>query len=86
MLEYVAWVVPERRLGWLELRDGRYAKRAPDADGVIRSAVFPGLWLAVEALLAGDYARVLAVLQEGLAAPEHAAFVARLAQRGSGQA
>lgn len=36
---------------------------------------FPGLDLAVEALLAGDLAEVLAVLQQGLQTPEHAAFV-----------
>src|SRR5205085_8776467 len=82
VLEYIAWVASQRRLLWLELRDGRYVERAPDADGVIRSAVFPGLWLDVAALLAGDYARVLAVLQQGLASSDHVAFVARLAELG----
>lgn len=46
-----------------------------DEDGVIRSQVFPGLWLAANDLLAGNMGRVLAVLQEGLATPEHTAFV-----------
>jgi hypothetical protein len=32
----------------------------PTATGVIRSRVFPGLWLAADALLAGDLAAVLA--------------------------
>ncbi len=40
-----------------------------------RSQVFPGLWLAVNDLLSGNMGRVLAVLQEGLAAPEHTVFV-----------
>ena len=48
---------------------------------MIRSRVFPGLWLDVKALLKGDLARVLAVLQQGLASPEHAAFVKRLAKK-----
>ena len=46
--------------------------------GVIRSEVFPGLRLAVDALLVGDVARVLAVLQEGIGTAEHAEFVKRL--------
>ncbi|MGA7932245.1 MAG: hypothetical protein WCA35_01570 [Kovacikia sp.] len=52
-----------------------------DQDGVIRSQVFPGLWLAVEDLLTGNMARVLAVVQEGLASPDQAAFCQQLAER-----
>jgi hypothetical protein len=55
----------------------------PASGGIIRSEVFPGLWLAPAALLAGDLLRVLAVLQQGLASPEHAAFAAALQQSGS---
>jgi hypothetical protein len=33
-----------------------------DENGVIRSQVFPGLWLAADNLLAGNMGRVLAVL------------------------
>jgi hypothetical protein len=51
---------------------------SPDNDGVFRSEVFPGLWLDGPALLAGDVARVLAVLQQGLATADHAAFVERM--------
>jgi hypothetical protein len=36
--------------------------------------------LAVEALLAGTMTEVLAVLQTGLASPEHAAFVQQRSQ------
>jgi hypothetical protein len=52
-----------------------------DTDGTIRSRVFPGLWLAVEDLLAGNMVRVLAVLQAGLAAAEHDVFVQQLSQK-----
>ena len=45
---------------------------------IIRSRTFPGLWLDVEALLKDDMAKVLAVLQQRLASPEHADFVKRL--------
>jgi hypothetical protein len=45
-----------------------------------RSAVSPGRWLEPAALLRGDLATVLALVQQGLASPEHAEFVARLRQ------
>jgi len=48
---------------------------------VIRSDVFPGLWLDVPALLKGDLARVLATLQRGLRSVEHAEFVTELTGR-----
>jgi Uma2 family endonuclease len=73
--EYIVWQVFEQRLDWFYLQEGEYVPLPVDEDGVIRSQVFPGLWLAVDNLLAGNMGRVLAVLQEGLAAPEHTAFV-----------
>jgi len=48
-------------------------------NGVIRSRVFPGLWLDVRALLAGDEDKVSRVLEKGIKNAEHAAFVKRLA-------
>lgn len=80
--EYVIWRVLERGLDWLVLREGSYERLEPDEAGVLRSEVFPGLWLAVPALLSGDMPAVLATLQQGLASPEHAEFVARLRQGG----
>jgi hypothetical protein len=69
--------VEDRRLRWFDLPANR--ELAPDADGVYRIRQFPGLWVQGEALVAQDYARLMAVLEQGLATPEHAAFVARLA-------
>jgi Uma2 family endonuclease len=77
--EYIVWQVPRRRVVWLELHNGAYVPIEPDGDSITRSRVFPGLWLDRRALVNGDMARVLAVLQEGLRSPEHASFVARLA-------
>jgi len=76
--EYLVWRTQDAALDWFVLRAGRYARLPADADGVLRSEAFPGLWLDPGALLAGDAARVLAVLDRGLAAPEHAPFAARL--------
>jgi Uma2 family endonuclease len=76
--EYIVWRVLEQELDWFVLRAGQYARMSVDAEGLLKSEVFPGLWLDPAALLRGDLATVLAVVQRGLASPEHAAFVARL--------
>jgi Uma2 family endonuclease len=78
--EYIAWRVLDRAIDWFVLRDGEYMRLVPDGDGILRSEIFPGLWLNVPALLEGKLDRVLATLQEGIASPEHQAFVARLAK------
>lgn len=77
--EYVVWRVLERAIDWFVLRRKRFVRLAADEEGILKSQVFPGLWLDPAALVGGDWPRVLAVLQRGLACPEHAAFVARLA-------
>ncbi len=78
ILEYIVWQSFENQLDWFQSIDGDYQRLIPDADGVIRSQIFPGLWLAVEALLNNQMAQVLAVLQKGLSSPEYAAFVEQL--------
>jgi Uma2 family endonuclease len=77
--EYVIWQVSEGQLNWLRWEEGRYIPVEPDAERIIRSQVFPGLYLATAALLAGDLAQVLAVLQLGLQSEEHRVFAAKLA-------
>jgi len=77
--EYLLLIRHPPELRGFVLRDGAYEPRPADADGLYRSASFPGLWLDPVALVAGDIPRALAALQLGLAAPEHADFVARLA-------
>ncbi len=78
--EYIVWQVFEQRLDWFYLQEGEYVLLPIDENGVIRSQVFPGLWLATNDLLAGNMGRVLAVLQEGLAAAEHTVFVEQLSE------
>lgn len=70
--EYLVAQAYEQRVDWFVLREGVYEALQPDDEGVLRSEVFPGLWLPVDALWAGDLATMLAVLQQGLASPEHA--------------
>ena len=76
--EYIVWRVLDKEIDWFVLRAGQYERLSLDAEGLYRSEVFPGLWLDPAALLRGDLATVLAVVQRGLASPKHAAFVARL--------
>lgn len=80
--DYIVWRTLEGELDWFVLMADEYVAQEPDDQGILRSQVFPGLWLAVSALLAGDMALVLSVLQAGLNSPEHQAFVA--AGRGGG--
>ena len=79
--EYIVWRVLDEAIDWFALRDGEYERLEPGADGVVRSGVFPGLWLDPAALLRNDLATVLATAQRGAASPEHAAFVADLQSR-----
>ena len=76
--EYIVWRVGEQAIDWFVLRAGQYERAPVEAHGLVRSAVFPGLWLDPAALLRGDLATVLAIVQQGLGSPEHATFVARL--------
>jgi len=64
VLEYLVWAVYEQRFRWFRLREGIYVELAADADGIITSEVFPGLQLAVQALLDGDDRAVLAALDQ----------------------
>jgi Uma2 family endonuclease len=69
--EYLVWQIYEQRLDWLSLQEGEYVALEPNPTGVIHSRVFPGLCLAVQALLNRDLAKVLANLQVGLESAEH---------------
>jgi Uma2 family endonuclease len=75
--EYLVLCVRERQVRWFDLPADQ--ELAIDADGILRVRCFPGLWIDVEALLNKER-RMLDVLQQGLATPEHAAFVRTLAQ------
>jgi Uma2 family endonuclease len=77
--EYLVWQTFENRFSWFRLQAEEFVLVEPDAEGIIRSRVFPGLWLPVAALLEGRMIDVLNTLQAGLATDEHPAFVEQLA-------
>ncbi len=76
--EYIVWQVLDQMLCWFYLEEGEYLDLPVDTDGILRSRIFPGLWLAITELLDGNMQRVLAVLQTGLQSVEHATFVQTL--------
>lgn len=79
VLEYLVFNLRDGRFHWFDLTADR--ELTPDADGVIRVRVFPGLWIDSAAAVARNLLAMFPVLQQGLAAPEHAAFAAQLAAR-----
>jgi Uma2 family endonuclease len=76
--EYLVWRVYDRQFDWFRLNNGEYMQLEPNTNGIICSQIFPGLWLDKAALLAGNLAKVLAVLQQGLATIEHQEFVKKM--------
>lgn len=79
--EYLVWCVGDSAIQWFRLVDGQYEVMQPDALGILKSEVFPGLWLDAASLLNGDALRVFKVVQQGIASAEHQAFVQELQRR-----
>ncbi|MBI2195123.1 MAG: Uma2 family endonuclease [Planctomycetes bacterium] len=64
--EYLVIALRHSQVFWFLARQGKFRALPPGPHGILRSQVFPGLWLDPAALLRGDMARVLEVLQQGL--------------------
>ena len=77
--EYLVWLVEDQEFRWYVWQEGRYDQQQPDdVAGILKSPFFPGLWLDVSALLAGEMQQVLSVLNSGIASEEHQEFVKQL--------
>ncbi len=76
--EYLVLLPREQEVRWFSFAAGETAQIEPDADGVLRSRIFPGLHFQPTLFWQGNLAGVLAVLRTGLVTPEHAAFVEQL--------
>ena len=76
--EYLVWRVYDREFDWFRLKEGKYIKLQPESIGIIKSEIYPGLWLDIDALLEGNLSKVLAVLQQGIATEEHQKFTNKL--------
>jgi Uma2 family endonuclease len=82
--EYVVVELDPNRVHWFIRRNGQFEELPPGPEGIYRSQVFPGLWLDPQALYRGDLVRLIGVLEPGLATPEHAEFLDRLARAAQG--
>lgn len=76
--EYIVWRVLDRQIDWFVLSGGDFVRLEPDSTGLLKSAVFPGLWLDAASLIAGSLKKVTSALKQGISSPEHTAFVQRL--------
>ncbi len=76
--EYLVHRTYDGEFDWFILRDGEYQRLAPDAEGIYRGEVFPGLWLKADALIAEQGVEVMTILQRGIASAEHDEFVKKL--------
>ena len=76
--EYLAVILGKKEIHWHYLKDGIYQLLEPDAEGIYRSLVFPGLWLDSKALFEKKMGQVLATLQKGMASQEYLDFVVKM--------
>jgi len=79
--EYLVLLAYEREAVWLALEEGLYRPLPPAEGGVLQSKKFPGLWLDAESLWEGSLAKVLDVLRQGMASPDHGRWVEGLRRR-----
>ncbi|MCP4166313.1 MAG: Uma2 family endonuclease [Chloroflexi bacterium] len=73
--EYLVAQMYEERIDWFVLDEGVFMPIELDEQGILRSQVFPGLWLNVQAFWEGGLAAMLDVLKVGIDSPEHQAFI-----------
>src|SRR5205823_1385150 len=76
--EYMVWRTEDGAIDYFIFREGKYELLLPDVDGLLKSEVFPGLWLDPQALLQNDLPKLFQAIDKGVVTPEHAAFVERL--------
>jgi len=69
--EYLFILAKEQRLVWFELLDGLYVEKQTDVDGVLKSTIFPGLWLSPDSLFEEHSAALLGTLREGMATADY---------------
>ena len=79
--EYLVVLAREQSICWFGQSDTGFMECTAGPDSLFRSAIFPGLWLDPRGLFSPTTKPLTAALRKGLASPEHAAFVAELAER-----
>ena len=76
--EYLIVRPRKQQVSWRRLVEGHYHEIHPDADGLLRSTVFHGLWLDSAAVWSGDLKALSKPVEQGAADDRHADFVQQL--------
>jgi Uma2 family endonuclease len=76
--EYVVWRVEDEAIDWFVLHGGKYRLLSPAKDGLLKSKVFPGLWLDAAALVAGNLRKMMEAARLGVASEAHVTFADKL--------
>ena len=79
--EYLVHRVDDGEVDWFVLERGIYVRQQPDVEGIVKSRVFPGLWLDVPALLRADLRALRTAVERGTRDAAHAAFLLRLGDK-----
>ena len=77
--EYIVVCIEEKKVVWFDFTSD--SELEADEGGILRSRVFPGLWVHVPALLELNTIHLLDTLKQGLDSPEHAKFVKSLERK-----
>lgn len=80
--EYLIWLVAKRKFVWFSLQEGEYVELEQLRSGIVKSRVFPGLWLDTKGMLADNWPKILATLRNGMESPESVEFAKRLKSQG----
>lgn len=81
VLEYIVVLTRQREIRRFVLQEGQFREMNAGVDDVVKSTVFPGLWLYTEGLLQLDGLQVMETLRQGMATPEYAVFRQQLQER-----
>jgi len=76
--EYLVVCVEPAEFRWFVWPEG---EREIDADGILRSVTFPGLWIDSHALFQEQTSKLIKSVRMGLKTPEHAEFVRQMESR-----
>ncbi len=74
--EYIVLSLEKPELFWFDFAAKDSVK--PDRRGIAHSRAFPGLWINVSALLAGQRKELIVTMNQGLKSRAHSAFVKKL--------
>ena len=78
--EYLVWRTEDRAIDWFVLRNGCF-EAVPEESRILKSSVFPGLWLNVSALIDSDLDALVAAIDEGVKTPAHRRLIKLLAAK-----